>query len=187
MSRARSQPSPMVARLLHFDERDPRAEIVRHAGPGQVHLSRMDVRAVQRAADALGVMAADGVGEPVTLDPGDKADPGMRRLGAIAGCLEQDPGLRLAEPRAQVRAGPVPGRAGVQRRRARGREQLDQDTGDGSPAFGKAGADHLLGQGFDYLRERYGPDAWQLDRAHALRAAVGIAVAGPGARAHPVL
>jgi hypothetical protein len=146
----------------------------------------MDLRAVQRAADGLVVVAADGAGEPVALNPGHEADPGVRRLTGIARRVEQDPGLRLAEPRAQVLAGPVAIRVRVQRHRASGGEQLDQDPGDGSPVLGEPGADHLLGQGFDDLPQGQGTKAGQVDRAHALGAAVGIAVAGRGARAHPV-
>src|SRR5260370_36399703 len=90
----------MGAGLLHLDERDSRAEIVRDAGMGHVHLARMHVRAVQRAADALVVVAADGVGEPVTLDSGKEADPGAGWRRAIARRIEQHPGLRPSEPRA---------------------------------------------------------------------------------------
>src|SRR5260370_41978998 len=137
-----------------------------------VHLPRTYVRAVQRAADALVVAAADGAGEPVALDPGHEADPGMRRLGAITRRVEQDPGLRLAEPRAQVLAGPGAIRVRVQRHRASRREQLDQYPGDRPPALREAGADHLLGQGLDDLPERHGPDARQSARPHSMSPAI---------------
>ena len=110
----------------------------------------------------------------------------MRRLGAVAGRIEQYPCLGLAERRAQVIARPVPTRVGVHRHRASRREQLDQDAGDRSPALREGGADHLLGQRLDYVLERHVTDARQVDRAHALGAAIGIAVIGGSAGAHPV-
>ena len=80
MSRASSQPRPMVApsssapdglgdhdvvaRLLHLDERELRSEVVRDPGVRDVDLARAHLGAVQRPAEARVVVPAHRVGEP---------------------------------------------------------------------------------------------------------------------------
>ena len=181
MSRARSQPSPMVAPassspaglrdhdlvagLLDLDERDPRAEVVRHAArvPRTPRPDGPRSGAASRGCAALSWRRTAPANQSRSM-PGDEPDPRVRRLRPVPRRVQQDPRLGLAERGAEVAPCPVPRRVGVQRHRASRGEQLDQDAGDRPPVPGEAGADHLLGQRLDDLPERDRADAVQVDR-----------------------
>ena len=103
----------VVARLLHLDERDARPEVVGHAGMRDVDLARLHARCGGAStADAARSRRRDRVGESLAVDALGEADPGVRRLDAVARRLEQDPAFGLAERGAEVAAGPLPGSGG---------------------------------------------------------------------------
>src|SRR5262249_2804078 len=77
-----------------------------------VYLARMNVGAVQRVPEPRVVVAAHRAGEPATVGARQEADARVGRLGALAGRVQQDPCLGLAEAGAQVPARPPPRRAG---------------------------------------------------------------------------
>ena len=177
----------VVARLLDLDERDPRAEVMGHAGVRHVHLTGPDLGPMERVPDRRLVVAAGGRPERRPVDAGPEADARVGRLAPVARGLEEDPRFGLAVRRVQVAARPLPGRMRMERDLARRRQELDEDPADGSPALGERRPDHRFRRGLDDLLQRERAETGDVDAAQALRPAIGIPVVGQGARPHPVL
>ena len=154
---------------------------------GDVDLPRLDLGPMEGVPDRRPIVGSDRRRELGPFHARPEADPGVRRLEPVTGRVEQDPAFGLAERRTEMARRPGSIGMGMEGHLAGGRQELDEDARDRTPALGERRPNHRLRDRLDHCPEGHRAHAGNLDRAQSLLGATRFGVVGHRARADPVL